>query len=191
MAGSEIRETERRRRGGGPCRARRVLVMTLSLTAGLWMAAGGCSYSFTGSNLPAHIKTIAIPNFENETLEPALSQEVTTGVLDRFIKDGRLKIAPEAQANARLEARITKYENKVYNYAADQSPSDYIVVLTTAVVLRDQVKNRDLWKDEGVTRTAVYVPGGQPPTLTSEEEARREAIDGLARDLVTRTLEQW
>jgi hypothetical protein len=162
---------------------------------GVWwllgLLAGGCAYSFSGSNLPSHIKTIAVPNIDNETLEPGLGQDVTTGVIDRFIKDGRLKIAPEGRANARLDARITKFENKVNNYAGDQSPLDYIVVLTVSVVLRDQVKNRELWKDESMTRNSVYVPGGVPPLLTTEDAAKADAISGLAQDIVTRTMEQW
>lgn len=179
--------------GGFASRTRpnRLLVRLLPCALAVILAAGGCAYSFRGTNLPAHIKTVAIPNFDNETLEPNLDQEVTTAVIERFIRDGRLKIAPEGQADARLEGKIIKYENKVYNYQADQSPRDYIVVLTVALSLRDQVKNRDLWKDDGMTRTAVHVPGGQTPALTTEEEARREAIDTLARDLVSRTLEQW
>jgi hypothetical protein len=150
-----------------------------------------CAYSFRGSNLPPHIKTIGIPNFENETLEPGLSQEVTAGVIDRFIKDGRLKLAPEDKANARIEARIIKYENKVYNYSTDQSPRDYIVVLTVAVTMRDQVKNRDLWKDDNMTRTATYVPDATGDNAANEEAARKNAIESLAGDVVTRTMEQW
>jgi hypothetical protein len=156
----------------------------------LCLISCGCGYSFSGSNLPSHIKTIAIPNFDNETLEPSLSQEVTGGVLNRFLQDARLKLAGERQADCRLSARVLKYENKVHNYGPDQSPTDYIVVLTVAAVLRDQVKNRDLWKDDAIIRTAVYVPGGTSG-LTTEADARKQAISDLAGDLVSRTMEQW
>jgi hypothetical protein len=155
------------------------------------LSGNGCSYSFSGSNLPSHIKTIAIPTFENETLQPNVDQEVTSGVVDRFLQDGRLKLGSERQADCRLSARVVKYENKVHNYGPDQSPTDYIVVLTVAAVLRDQVKNRDLWKDDAITRTAVYVPSGPSSGLTTEDAARKQAITDLASDLVSRTLEQW
>jgi hypothetical protein len=174
--------------GAGAGRERRALVLLLlSLLGGM----SGCSYSFTGTNLPSYIKTIAIPNFEDQTLEPDLGTEVTTGVIDQFIKDGRLKLAPETQANCRLEAKVVSYENKVHNYAADQTPLDYIVVLTVAATMRDQVKSRDLWKDENITQTAVYVPGGGTGTLSTEEDARAAAIKNMAADLVSRTMEQW
>jgi len=156
----------------------------------------GCTYSFSGSNLPSYIKSIAIPNFDNETLEPVLSDEVTSGVLDRFMRDQRLLVAPERAADCRLSGRVTKYENKVHNYGPDENPRDYIVVLTVAVALRDQVKNRDLWKGDALTRTAIYVPGGSAPAgsagvLATEQEARVKVISDLADDLLSRTLEQW
>jgi hypothetical protein len=150
----------------------------------------GCAYSFSGSNLPSYIKTIAVPNFANETLQPGLDQEFTTAVIDRYIKDGRLKLAPEGKESCRLSGRVTKYENRVYNYTADQSPRDYIVVVTASVVLKDMVKNRDLWKDDALTRTAVYVPGASSG-LSNETDARADAIRQLATDMVTRTMEPW
>lgn len=154
------------------------------------MAAAGCGYSFSGSNLPSHIKTVAIPNFENSTLEPRVAEEATTAVIDGFVKDGRLKLAPEGQADSRLAGVVTSYENRVHNYAADQTPQDYVVVLTMSLGLRDQVKNRELWADAALTRTAVWVPGATAGPA-SEEEARLEALRLAATEIVTRTLEQW
>ena len=151
----------------------------------------GCAYSFSGTNLPAYIKTIAIPNVENNTPQPNLGQEVTTGLIDRYIKDGRLKLSAENQANFLLEAKVAKYENKVHNYNADQSAQDYIVVLTVSVVLRDQVKSRELWRDDGITHTAVYSLTGAAGALASEDAARAQDIQDLATDLISRTLEQW
>ncbi len=162
-------------------------------TAGLLCAVAflsGCTYSFTGTNLPGHIRSIAIPNAANETLEPGLDQEVTDMMLGRFLQDGRLKIAPEAQADARLDARVLSYENMVRNYAPDETPLDYIVVVGVSVVMWDQVRNRQLWKDDRIIRTGVYVPGGGSE-LATEREARAQAIADMASDLVSRTLEQW
>lgn len=150
----------------------------------------GCAYSFRGSNLPGHIRTVAVPNFANTTLEPGIEQEATAAVIDRFIQDGRLKLAPEGQADSRLSGSITKYENRVNNYGPDQSPRDYIVVVTVGVEMKDQLKNNALWSDPALTRTAVYVPGGTSG-LTSERDARSEAIRSIAGEIVTRTLEQW
>lgn len=153
-------------------------------------APSACTYSFTGTNLPGHIRSIAIPNAANETLEPGLDQEITDGVLGHFLQDGRLKIAPQAQADARLDARVFSYENKVRNYAPDETPLDYVVVVGVSAVLWDQVRNRQLWKDDRIVRTGIYAPGGGSE-FSTEQEARARAIAEMASDLVSRTLEQW
>ena len=153
-------------------------------------AIGAGCYSFSGSNLPSYIKTVVVPTIENETLEPGIEQEVTIGLTEEFVEDGRLKLGTTSTADARLDARLTQYENKVNNYSASQQPLDYILVVSLEVQLRDMVKNRELWSDDRLTATAVYVPGGASG-LTTEREARQQVIQEIARDVVTRTLEQW
>ncbi len=161
--------------------------------AGLLLLFCGCGlYSFSGSSLPPHIKTIAVPILGNETLESNIANEVTEAITQRFIQDNRLKIVGENRADCVLEGRVVAYENKVHNYSASQTPEDYIVVLRLALTLRDVVKNRDLWKDDAVTVSAVYsVVPGREQALTDEPTARQKAIRDLAEDVLARTMEQW
>lgn len=153
----------------------------------------GCGlYSFSGSSLPPHIKTIAVPIFDNESQEFAVANEATEGVTQRFLQDNRLKVVGEGRADCVLEGTIRSYENKVYNYSADQQPEDYIVVIRFAAVLRDAVKNRELWKDEAISVSAVYsVASSAPGALADEPAARAKAIRDLAEDILARTMEQW
>jgi len=148
-----------------------------------------CAYSFQGSGLPSHIKSVSVPNFGNSTLEPNIAREVTDALTSRFVRDGRLKLAPDSQSQAKVIGTVRKYENRVYNYTADQTPRDYIVVIEVEVEMRDQSRNRELWKQAALTSTAVYVPGGSP--LGDEAAARAQAIRDLADDVLGRTMEQW
>jgi hypothetical protein len=162
----------------------------------LWAVAlcfCGCGpYSFTGSSLPSHIKSVAVPIFENETLEYDVANQVTEAITQRFLADNRLKVVGETRADAVVEGRVTSYENKVNNYSADETPEDYIVVLRVAVTFRDAVKNRELWKSGDLVVSEVYsVVPGSDQTLTDEESARAEAIRKLAEDVLARTMEQW
>lgn len=163
------------------------------LTMLLLFAASGCGiYSFSGSSLPSHIKTIAVPILRNETLEYDVANEITAAVTQRFIQDGRLKIVGEKRADCVLEGRVIAYENKVHNYSADQNPEDYIVLLRIGATLHDTAKNRDIWKDDQITVSAVYsVSAGQDQPLTDEKSARAKAISDLAEDILARTMEQW
>lgn len=172
-------------------RRSRFLRALLAIPA-LFLASGCGVYSFSGSSLPNHIKSISVPILKNETLEYDVANEVTAAVTQRFIQDGRLKIVGEKRADCVLEARVIAYENKVHNYSADQSPEDYIVVLRVGATLHDAAKNRDLWKDDQITVSAVYsVTAGQDQPLTDERSARAKAITDLAEDILARTMEQW
>ena len=154
------------------------------------LTLSACTYSFTGTNLPSHVKTLAIPSFQNQSDLPGIEQEVTSALTSRFIEDGRLKIASSGAADARLDGEVVRYENKVNTYSGSDDPIDYVVIVTLSMVLRDQVKNRELWKDEALTATSVWDPAATSG-LTNEEDARAEAIEKLTSDVITQTLEQW
>ncbi|MBP7669031.1 MAG: hypothetical protein KA123_00415 [Candidatus Eisenbacteria bacterium] len=165
-----------------------------------WVLAGlagwaGCGYSFSGTSLPAYIESVAIPTFRNDTLDATIASEVTRGVTERFVQDNRLKIGREASAGAVLEGRVVAYERNVYNYNASQVPESYIIVVRVSVVLKDRVKNRDLWKDEALTSTATFPAEGQQAvgagTPQDEQEARDAVVKNLAQDILAKTLEQW
>ncbi|MFN8548353.1 MAG: LPS assembly lipoprotein LptE [Candidatus Eisenbacteria bacterium] len=162
-----------------------------ALGALLISATFGCAYSFSGSALPAHIKSVAVPTFGNQTVEPELAQQLTAALTDRLVEDGRLKLASESQAQARFDAQVVSYENKVLNYTADQSPRDYIVIITVSLALRDVVRNREIWKDEALKATSIYKPSDTTATITTEDAARKDAMSSLTRDIVNRTLESW
>jgi len=189
-------------------RPARVRAWSALILPGLAVAllAASCGYSFSGTSLPGHIQSIAIPVFQNETLDATIASEVTRGISDRFVQDNRLKLAREANADCVLEGKITRYERNVYSYTGAQEPEAYIVVVRMAVVLKDRVKNRDLWADDALTASATFpatgaslAPASSGATETagagglpeSEEQARQAAIRDLAQDILARTLEQW
>lgn len=164
----------------------------LILCAPAMALAGGCAYSFSGSSLPSHIKTVAIPVLQNETLDYQVADEATQALVDRFIRDNRLKVVTLSEADAVLEGTIVSYEDKVYSYDRNENPEQYIVVARFALTFKDRVRNREIWKEEALSASQVYSPGGLiPGGPTSEPDARQQAFEQLANDVLSRTLEQW
>lgn len=157
------------------------------------LLAQGCGYSFSGSSLPSHIRTVAVPTFGNDSLDGLIADEVTQGAIESFLGDNRLKVVREARADCVLEGRVTGYERRVYSYTPAQEPEQYIVVVTIAVVMKDRVKNQDLWSNEAMKASATYVatPSSSEGVIDSEAEARVEVIEKLMQDILAKTLEQW
>jgi hypothetical protein len=152
-----------------------------------FLAISGCGYT-TSTLLPAHIKTVAIPVFKNETLEYGLEQELTDIVTRSIIQDNHLKVTDESHANSIVLGSITGYENKVFGYNAREQVEEYQVTIKVKVEFKDLVKNKQIWSDELTGMTTYAVTGSQ---ATTEQLGRTRALESIAIDVITRTVEGW
>ena len=154
--------------------------------------AGGCAYTTNTALLPSHLKTVAIPVFENGTTEYTLEQEVTDAVIARFVADNHLKVVDERSANAIIKGRIILYKNAVFGFNQAAQAQEYRVTISVSVVFKDLVKNREIWKDPEITKYANYyvqaVPGDSAHT---ELQGRQQAVAKIADEILSRTVEGW
>jgi len=163
---------------------------------GATLAAGSCAYSTSSTVLSSHLKTIAVPVFENTTTEYTLEQQVTDAVIKRFVADNHLRVVDERSADAVLHGKVTSYKNSVFGIVAGTTSSaraqEYRVTIGVSVVFKDQVKNREIWSDENLLKTANYyvqdVPGDSART---ELDGRKSAIAKIADEILSRSIESW
>ena len=156
------------------------------------LAVGSCGYTTSPALLPPHLKTIAIPVFENSTPEYSIERDITQVVIDRFVQDNHLKVVDERSANGVLRGRVVLYRNAVFGFSNAQEANEYRVTITIAVTMKDMVKNREMWKDDNLVKTSNYyvidVPGQKAET---ELDGRKAAIQKIAEEIVARTVEGW
>lgn len=151
----------------------------------LWLA--GCLYGFAGGGLP-NIKTVAILPFDNDTPEPALTQEVATAV--RQAIEGRLglRAAGEASADAVVSGRIARYDAglplAVQTGTGQADVKRRQIQLTVDVAIVDRREGKTLWQRQGLTVTGEY----QPP---QEVDGRKIALDKLVNEIVDGAQSQW
>jgi outer membrane lipopolysaccharide assembly protein LptE/RlpB len=166
-----------------------------ALTAALLLGAAalqtGCGYTVS-SVLPAHIKTIAVPTFANNTVEHALADDVTQSLINGFLTDKRLKLERERDADSVLRGTILAYRNRVYAYTSQEVATQYEILLVAQVSFRDVQKNKDVWKEDELTVRTTYnvVPVGSEPART-EADGRRDVIQKLTDLIVSRTIQGW
>ena len=162
----------------------------LFLAAGL--AAGGCAYTTSSVSLPPHLHTIAIPVFENSTTQYSLEQDLTEAIVRRFVSDNRLRVVDERSADAVVHGKIVGYKNSVFGISPQNLAQEYRVTIQVQVVFKDQVKNREIWSDQNLVKYSNYyvqnVPG---QTASTELDGRRAAIEKIADDIVTRSIQGW
>lgn len=164
----------------------------LVLAGAVAVLAGSCAYTTSPSLLPSHLKTVAVPVFENATSEHTLQQEITDAVVQRLVTDNHLRVVDERSADCVVRGKVTEYKNAVFGFSTQNTAQEYRVSITVEVVFKDQVKNRELWRDAGMVKTANYyvqdVPG---QTAKTELDGRKEAIQKIADEILSRSTQGW
>ena len=156
------------------------------------VAAASCAYTTSTALLPSHLKTVAVPVFENGTTEYTLEQDVTDAVIAAFIADNHLKVVDERSAHAVLKGRITSYRNAVFGFSQTAQAQEYRVTIGISVTFKDQVKNRELWSEPNMVKTANYYVVDTPgDSARTELDGRKQAIAKLAEEIIARSVEGW
>jgi outer membrane lipopolysaccharide assembly protein LptE/RlpB len=156
------------------------------LIAGVFLLSG-CGYTLVGrGSLPGHISTVAIPIFENTTLEQGVEDVLTQTIIDVYIRGGRVQLVQEAQADAILLGTITSYSSdEVVTYNDQNDAASYRLAVSIDVTMRDLVNDETLWEVEKLTEDEDFL-GGPDVDPAQERENERQALDQLAKELAER-----
>lgn len=143
-------------------------------------------YSFSGS-LPPHLKTVAIPLFDNRTAEFGIAEEMTDTIIDEFTRDGSLKITDQGSADVLIEGSIIRIEDRAGGFSQDEQVQDFNVYVTVRVKCTDQVKRTVMW-EERLTQFGTYDPaeGAQ-----GRSDAIAEAMDKFSEQILNNTVSGW
>jgi outer membrane lipopolysaccharide assembly protein LptE/RlpB len=158
----------------------------LALALGL----GGCGYSLQG-NLPAHIKTVAVPMFKNRTAEPAIEAAITRAVINAFVTSGRLRVVPVEQADSILEGEIVGYQLDSIAFDRRLNVREYRLLLTMNIQFRDVRRGEMLWRQEGLQEKADFRVVGVAATISQEEGAARQAATEIGRSVVNLAVDRF
>jgi hypothetical protein len=131
---------------------------------------------------------VAILPFDNQTAEPALTQEVNDAVTVAMESRLGLRLAAEADANAVVRGTIVRYDPDLL---LSQVPGEALVTvtrrrvrITVNVEIFDQVEGRALWQRSGLVVDGEYAP-------PAETEGRQVALEQLIADIVDGAQSQW
>jgi outer membrane lipopolysaccharide assembly protein LptE/RlpB len=159
--------------------------------AALCGLVAGCGYTASPALLPQHLKTVAIPVFENGTPEARIEEEVTNSVILRFVQDNHLKVVDEKSATAVIRGKVTQYKNAVFGFTNNATSNEYRVTVAVEVTFKDLVKNRELWSGEIVKSANYYVQDVPGQAAQTELDGRKEAINKISDEILSRSVEGW
>ena len=163
---------------------------TLLVFCFLLLGAGACvpRYGFAGGGLPAHIRTLAIVPFDNETSAPELQRELYDAMRADFQPRLGVRDAPQDKADALVRGVIRTYDVDV-PIGISANPQQTVtsrrklqIVLDVQIV--DQTTNKTLFERKGLRAEGEY---GE----RDEAGGRRDAIKRIVNDMVEGAQSQW
>jgi len=143
-------------------------------------------YSFSGS-LDPHLKTVAIPQFDNRTAEFGVAEDLTEGVINEFNKDNTLKISDRSTADLLIEGVVLQVEDRAGAFDQNEEVQDLKVYLSVQLKCTDQVKHEVMWQ-ERLTQWGSYDPSLGPD---ARRDGIAEAIEKLGQDILNKTVANW
>ncbi len=180
-----------------------LIAILLFITLGL---QAGCVYSFRGSSVPAHIKTIAIPLFDDQSGfgEADLREKFTRELITRFTSDNTLQVTDKNTADSMLEGTIisVRDEPSVVNPGERVSKQRITIVVKVAyqdLKLRKKIWERELnnWGDyclSALARLPACLPDPNAPPEAGKklrDPGIEEAVRKVAEDIVIQTVSGW
>ncbi len=140
-----------------------------------------CYKPVTKNQLPEHIKTVAVPAFQNQALRYKIGSRFADAVINELIRRGRgLRVQGDRDgADAVIEGII-----KSFNYSGvllDNSGRARVfeVTIEAAVTVRDQTENRVLYDNQNFVFRGEYEFANDPRNFFNEEDP---AVQRMARN---------
>ncbi len=134
-----------------------------------------------GDNLPKHIKTLAIPAFQNPSLRFKVEQRFTSAMIDEVLRRSRslnVVSTPEG-ADAVMLGSIKFYNIRPVVLDDFGRARLFEVTITVGLTVRDQTKNKIIFDNQNYIFRGEYEISGDPTTFFSEEGP---AVERIARD---------
>ncbi len=150
-----------------------------------------CGYSVRGQ-LPAHIKTVAVPMFVNRTSEPRVESFLTTAVVRAFSTNGRLTVVGPSDADGILEGEIVDYALSPIAFDSRANVTEYRLSVSMNLRFRDVRQGKVLLDQRNVGEYSDFqVTGPVSTTLVLEQAGLEAAALNIARAIVTSVIERF
>lgn len=165
----------------------------LFLLAPLCLLLSGCAGYTLGGQKPAHLRNItkiAVPTFENLTLEPRLGVLVTNAVIKQLQNHGGYQVVSKAEAEAVLEGKIQNIDRT--QFRSDRNnilrSSQIQAVLGTSFQIKDLSSGAVLHNGVASGDSQIILDAN---LQLSETQLLEHAAQRLAYELADQICEGW
>ncbi|HTX19539.1 MAG TPA: LptE family protein [Bacteroidota bacterium] len=170
-----------------------IFQIALVAPVGVLLLFSACTYSFSGSSVPKHLKTIAIPLFEDQSGfgEPTLKESLTQNLITLFTNDNSLEVAERNTADSILEGSVVSVEDapSVIAPPVPGSTSEQVskrrITVTVHVVFQDLKLRKKVW-EKNFSNWGEYSLGTETRAV-----AITQAVGKVTEDILIETVSGW
>ena len=133
---------------------------------------GECYKPVKKSELPAHIRTVAVPAFQNQALRFKIEHRFTEAVMNELIHRGHgLHVQSEREgADAVIDGVVKSFGFSGVLLDDKGRARIFEVTITAAVTVRDQHENRVLYDNQNFVFRGEFEFANDPRTFFNEED---------------------
>jgi hypothetical protein len=150
------------------------------------VSIAGC-YSFTGASVPPHLKTVAIPLFEDVSGfgEAGLRERFTQKVVEYFRTDNNLEIGERLTADSIIEGSIIQVTDAPSVIGGNDIVRTRRVTVTVRATFTDMKLRKKVWEKD-FSNWGEYTQGQQ-----TRDVALTDAVNKVAEDILLETVSGW
>lgn len=171
------------------------LTLVMLAVAGLCAGLVNCGYKLAGfsTQIPDHVRSVYIPDFENKTTRYQIDQFITFAVREEFIKRSRLNLVDRQEnADAMVEGVITKFDVKPQSFTEDSSANLYKLSIEVSVRFIDLKTSNVIFESSGIDFIDTYEFDEEEGDFFSEETITlKEIAEKFAESIVVSILENF
>ncbi|MEW6685693.1 MAG: LPS assembly lipoprotein LptE [Candidatus Edwardsbacteria bacterium] len=154
-----------------------------------FLLIGGCVYYTTSERGRSSIRTLAVPAFDCSLPDETrlrLKEKITEIIRNTFVRDNRLRLVEQKEAEGLLSGQIVEYKREPFSYTTLEVVESYKFRIFAQVTYKDLKNDEIIWEEKNLEGWTIG--SAHPDSESVEVEA---AITKLAEDILRRIVEEW
>ncbi len=150
-----------------------------------------CSYSFTGSSVPPHLNTIAIPTIKDRSGsgEPYLSNDFTQDLIQQFVDDNSLQVSNSVNSDAVLTVTVVSFGERTEVVSGNnEKATERRITITVKALYKDLVLKKTIF-DKRFSNYATF--DASQNSVENRQDAIVRAIENVNLDLLLAVVSDW
>jgi hypothetical protein len=142
-----------------------------------------CAHYSTSASGAGGSSSVAVPMFDNKSLESGLQQALTDSLIQGFVSNGALRVLDEDRAHLVLRGEILEVREEPFTYSGGDE--QFRISIFLEISCYDSQEKKPLWEESGLRGFGIF------DAAQDRQEARtnglNDAIRMLVEDVVDRT----